>query len=75
MTSLPNWRAIPKQAMTDAMRNTSDIAYPTALTRQDKSDLIALIETAWAKWDDPSRASFLRKLQAEIDFRRERKPH
>lgn len=69
-TGLPEWKTVPKQALTDTIRNISGIPRPTALTRQDKGDLVAMVEAVWDEWDDDMRAYFLEKLNVEIEFQR-----
>jgi hypothetical protein len=69
---LPNWKKVPKQALTDAIRNTSGIPYPSALTRQDKADLIVMVEAVWETWDEDSRSDFLRRLNVEVSYQRQK---
>jgi hypothetical protein len=63
-----DWKLVPKQALVDALRNTS--IGPSNLSRQDKSDLVDLAKVALRS----DRASlFQAHLDEEIAYQRQRR--
>jgi len=64
-----DWRSIPKQALVDALRNTS--LGPTNLSRQDKADLVQIAQEGLRS----NKAETLRRnLIIETAYQREKNP-
>ncbi len=69
MTVEINWRKVPKQALVDALRNTS--LGPSNLSGQDKPDLVNIAKTALRS---EKAETFRAELSREVSFRTGAKP-